>query len=74
MRIFDVEKEDCENEQIFWEKIKEQNTIEKNTLEGRIIKKIKKTNFRKIVVIAEVNVETRQKFMQVQKLKIGWNM
>lgn len=71
VKIFDVEKEDCENEQIFWEKIEEQNGIQKNTIEGKIIKKVTKTNFRKMVVIAEVNAETREKFLQVEKLKIG---
>lgn len=71
VKIFDVEKEDCENEQIFWEKIQEQNGIQKNTIEGKIIKKVTKTNFRKMVVIAEVNAETREKFLQVEKLKIG---
>lgn len=74
VKIFDVDNEDCENEKIFWETIEEQNEMQKNTLEGKIIRKVTKANFKKTVVIAEVNTETRQKFMQMEKLKIGWNI
>ncbi|KMR04821.1 hypothetical protein RF55_420 [Lasius niger] len=53
VKIFDVDNEDCENEQIFWEKIEEQNEMQKNTIEGKIIRKVTKANFKKTLVIAE---------------------
>lgn len=74
VKIFDVDNEDCENEQSFWEKIEEQNRMQKNTIEGKIIRKMVKDNFKKTVVIAEVNSRTREKFLQSEKLKIGWNI
>lgn len=70
VKIYDVDKEDCENEKMFWEKIEEQNGMQRNT----IIRKVMKVNFKKTMVIAEVNAETREKLIQMEKLKIGWNM
>lgn len=74
VKIYDVDKEDCENEKMFWEQIEEQNGMQRNTIEGRIIRKVMKVNFKKTMVIAEVNAETREKLIQMEKLKIGWNM
>lgn len=74
VKIFDVDKEDCENEQHFWQTIVEQNGLEKNTIEGRIIYKAAKENSKMTTVIAEVNAGTREKFTQLEKLKIGWNI
>lgn len=74
VKIYDVDKEDCENEKMFWEKIEEQNGMQRNTIEGRIIRKVMKVNFKKTMVIAEINAETREKLIQMEKLKIGWNM
>lgn len=74
VKIFDVDNEDCENEQILWEKVEEQNGMQRNTIEGKIIRKVTKANFKKSMIIAEVSIETREKFLQMEKLKIGWNM
>lgn len=63
VKIYDVDKEDCENEKIFWEKIEEQNGMQRNTIDGKIIRRVMKVNFKKMVVIAEVNAETREKFI-----------
>lgn len=70
VKIFDVDNEDCENEKIFWEKVEEQNGMQKNTIEGKIIRKVAKTKFKK-EIIAEINTETREKFLRMEKLKIG---
>lgn len=74
MKIFDIDKEECEYEQNFWEKIVDQNGLEKNTIEGKIVYKAAKANSKKMAVIAEVNNGTREKFLQMEKLKIGWNI
>lgn len=74
VKMFDVDKEDCENEQIFWEKIEEQNEMQRNTIKGKIIRKVTKANYKKTIVIAEVNAEIREKLLLMEKLKIGWNM
>lgn len=74
IKIFDIDNEDCENEQSFWEKIEEQNGMQRNTIEGKIIRKVTKANIKKTVVIAEVNTMIREKFLQLERLKIGWNM
>lgn len=74
IKIFDVDNEDCENEHSFWEKIMEQNGLQKNTIEGKIIRKVAKANSKRTVVIAEVNIVTREKFLQLEKLKVGWNI
>ncbi|XP_070170847.1 uncharacterized protein [Polyergus mexicanus] len=74
VKIFNIDNEDCEDERIFWEKVEEQNGIQKNTIDGKIIRKVTKANFKKTVVIAEVNIATREKLLQMEKLKIGWNI
>lgn len=48
--------------------------MQKNTIEGKIIRKVAKANLKKTVVIAEINTGTREKFLRLEKLKIGWNM
>lgn len=47
IKIFDVDSEDCRNEQNLWEKIEEQNGIRKNTIQGKIMHKAEKANSRK---------------------------
>lgn len=48
--------------------------MQKNIIEGKIIRKVTKDNFKKTIVITKVNNETREKFLKMEKLKIGWNM
>ncbi|KMQ85478.1 rna-directed dna polymerase from mobile element jockey-like protein, partial [Lasius niger] len=52
LRIVDVDKEDYENEQDFWRKIKDQNGL-KNDISGKIIHKLTKERSRGVVIIAE---------------------
>lgn len=58
LRIVNVDKEDIENEQDFWRKIKDQNELKKD-ISGKIIYKLTKERSRGVVIIAEVNSETR---------------
>lgn len=57
IRIFDVDKEDGENEQDFWEKIEEQNGFRKDSTAGKIIYKSANEKTKKTTIIAEVNDE-----------------
>lgn len=70
IRIFDVNKEDSENEQEFWKKIEEQNDIRRGAINGKIVHKVTGDK-RRGTVVAEVNAETREKLLEIGKLKIG---
>jgi len=37
IKIFDVDKEECEKEKEFWEKIEEQNGFTKSSIQGKIV-------------------------------------
>ncbi|XP_026828000.1 uncharacterized protein LOC113562520 [Ooceraea biroi] len=74
LKIFDVDKEDCEDEQGFWEKIRDQNELRMNSIERKIIHKVVRANSKRMTVVAVVNAETRERFLQLEKLKIGWNI
>lgn len=50
LRIADVNKEDIENEQVFWRKIKDQNGLKKD-ISGKIIHRLTKERSRGVVVI-----------------------
>lgn len=73
-RIFDVDKEDSENEQDFWGKIEEQNGFRKDSTSGKIIHKSANEKTKKTTIIAEVNDETREKLLELGKVKIGWKI
>lgn len=74
LRIFDVDKEDCENDNDFWNKIKDQNGIDRASIEGKIINKSSGINARGTTLIVEVNATGRDKILETGKLKIGWNI
>lgn len=74
IRIFDVDKEDSENEQDFWGKIDEQNGFRKDNTSGKIIHKSTNEKTKKTTIIAEVNDEMREKLLELGKVKIGWKI
>lgn len=74
IRIFDVEKEDSENEQEFWEKIREQNGFRKDSVHGKILHKSRKEGSQRTTIIAEVDSETHRKMLEEEKIKIGWKI
>ncbi|EZA50976.1 hypothetical protein X777_10541 [Ooceraea biroi] len=45
-----------------------------NSIEGKIIHKVVRANSKRMTVVAVVNAETRERFPQLEKLKIGWNI
>lgn len=74
IRIFDVDREDVENEQEFWQKIEEQNGFRKDSIRGKIVHKSMKGGFQRATVIMEVDDETHEKLLKEEKVKIGWNI
>jgi len=53
IRIFDVDKEDNEDEQEFWERIEEQNGFRKDSVHGKILHKSRKEGFQQTTIIVE---------------------
>lgn len=74
IRIFDVDKEEYEKEQEFWEKIEEQNGFTKNSIQGKIVHKSVNGRFQRTTIIAEVDVKTHKAMVEEKKVKIGWNI
>lgn len=74
IRIFDVDKEDSENEQDFWGKIEDQNGFRKDSTAGKIIHKSTNEKMKKTTIVAEVNNETREKLLELGKVIIGWKI
>lgn len=74
IKIFDVDKEDCENEKEFWEKVEEQNGFTKNSVRGKIVHKSQNGKSQRTTIIAEVDDKTHETMMEEEKVKIGWNI
>src|SRR5436190_1106120 len=74
LKIFGVESEDCENEQDFWKKVEEQNGIKKDSINGKILHKVRNTRNQRTTVIAEINEESHKRMQEAGKVKIGWNI
>jgi len=74
IRIFDIDKEDCEKESELWQKIEEQNGYAKNCIKGKIVKKLINERSRRVTTIAEVDIKTRNTILEESKVKIGWNI
>lgn len=74
IKIYDVGREDSENEQDFWEKIEEQNGFRKDSTVGKIIHKSTNERTKKTTIIAEVNDEIYEKLLELGKVKIGWKI
>lgn len=53
IKIFDVDNEDCENERKFWEKLEEQNGLQKENVYGKIIHKLMTGKSQRATIIAE---------------------
>lgn len=74
IKIFNIEKEDCEKEQEFWEKIEEQNGLMKNSIQGKIVHKSVYGKDQRSTIIAEVDIKTYERMQEEGKVKIGWNI
>lgn len=74
IKIFDVQKEDCQKEQEFWEKIEEQNELMKNSIQGKIVHKSVYGKDQRSTIIAEVDAKTYEVMLEEGKVKIGWNI
>lgn len=74
IRIFDIDREDSENEQEFWEKVEEQNGFRTSSVHGKILHKSRKEGSQRTTIIAEVNEETHEQMLKEEKVKIGWKI
>lgn len=74
IKIYDIEKEDCEKEQEFWEKIEEQNGLMKNSIQGKIVHKSLYGKDQRSTIIAEMDIKTHERMQEEGKVKIGWNI
>lgn len=74
MKIFDIDREDGENKQEFWEKIEGQNGFRKNSIHGKIVHKSVNGKTQRMTIIAEMDAETQEKMLKEGKMKIGWNI
>jgi len=74
IKIFDVDKEDCEQNHEFWRRIEEQNSLTKNTLQGQIVHKSLIGKSQRTMIIAEVDAKTHDVMLGKEKVKIGWNI
>lgn len=59
-----MDKEDCEKEQDFWNKIIEQNGLRRDSTEGRIMHKSASEKTKRTTIIAEVNDGTSEKLLE----------
>jgi len=73
IKVFDVDKEDCERNQEFWRRIEEQNGFTKNTLQ-EIVHKSLIGKSQRMTIIAEVDAKTHDVMLEEGKVKIGWNI
>lgn len=74
IKIFDVNNEDCEDEYKFWSKIKKQNEIEKGSISGKIVYRSNKAKYKGIMIVAEVDTNTRKKFLELRRIKVDWKI
>lgn len=74
IKIYDIDKEDCVNEEDFWNKVEEQNEGGSEGVRGKIIHKTANSSLRGVTVIAEVDMDTRKRLLELGKVKIGWRM
>jgi len=74
IKIFYVDKEDCEQDQEFWRRIEEQNGFTRNTLLGQIIHKLLIGKSQRMMIIAEVDAKTHDVMLKEGRVKIGWNI
>lgn len=74
IKIFDIDKEDCESEEDFWNKVKEQNEGGREGVRGKIIHKTANSNSRGVTLIAEVDTNARKRLLDLGRVKIGWKI
>lgn len=78
IRITEMDKEDCEKEQDFRNKIIEQNGLRRDSTEGRIMHKSASEKTKR-TIIAEVNDGTSEKLLEgtvklVGTVKLRWKI
>jgi len=71
IKIFGVDKEDCDEQDFLWNKIEEQNRYERDTIRGKIVHKVAEPKSRGITIIAEIGTDAHEKFVETGKV-IGW--
>jgi len=74
LKIFGVDKEDCDDEHDLWNTIEEQNGYEKGTIKGKIVHKVTGPKSRGVTIIAEMGTEAHQKLVEMGKVKIRWRI
>jgi len=74
IKIFDVDKEDCEQDQEFWKRIEEQNGFTRNTLLGQIVHKSLIGKSQRMMIIPEVDVKTHDVMLKEGRVKIELNI
>lgn len=74
LKIFDIDMEDCESEEDFWSKIEEQNECGHEGIRGKIVHKTANPKSRGVTLIVEVDAETRERLLDIGRVKIGWKM
>ncbi|EGI61417.1 hypothetical protein G5I_10325 [Acromyrmex echinatior] len=65
IKIFDIEKEDCEKEQEFWKKIEEQNGLMKNSIQGKIMQYM----LSKVIMLTMVNLTINNRNITINAIK-----
>jgi hypothetical protein len=71
LKIFDVDRADCESEEDFWEKVEEQNECGRAGIRGKILHKAANLKTRGVTLIIEVNTDARKRLLDLGKVKIG---
>lgn len=74
IKIFDIDKEDCESEEDFWSKVEEQNECGREGVRGKIIHKTANSNSRGVTLIIEVDTDARKRLLDLGRVKIGWKV
>lgn len=67
IKIFHVDKEDCEDKKESWEKIEEQNGLVKNGIQEKIVHTSQNGKSKRMMVIAKVVVQTHKICWQKKK-------
>jgi len=74
IKIFGVDKEDCDDEHDLWNKIEEQNGYKRDTIRRKIVHKVAGSKAGGVTIIAEMGTEAHEKLVETGKVKIGWRI
>jgi len=64
IKVFDVDKEDCERDQEFWRRIEEHNGFMRNSVQGQMVHKSLIDRSQHMMVVAEVNAKTHDVMLE----------